>query len=67
MARRHIVLLALDEASILAAEAGASGFAHLVERLAEMVHDVKLVEQEACGALSFVKFPNGFHSPSRRA
>jgi len=46
MARQQIVLLALDEASILATEAGVFGLAHLVERLAEMAHDVKLVEQD---------------------
>src|SRR5215467_2436921 len=46
MARQQIVLLPLDEASILAAEAGVFGLAHLVERLAEMAHDVKLVEQD---------------------
>src|SRR5215475_13974417 len=46
MVRQQIVLLALDEAPILAAEAGVFGLAHLVERLAEMAHDVKLVEQD---------------------
>src|SRR5215467_5289050 len=46
MARQQIVLLALDEAPILAAEAGVFGLAHLIERLAEMAHDVELVEQD---------------------
>src|ERR1700675_3120725 len=41
-----MVLLALDEAPTLAAEAGVFGLAHLVERLAEMAHDVELVEQD---------------------
>src|SRR6202051_258378 len=41
-----MVLLALDEAPIFAAEAGVFGFAHLVECLAEMAHDVELVEQD---------------------
>src|ERR1017187_1621267 len=41
-----MVLLALDEAPISAAEAGIFGLAHLVERLAEMAHDVELVEQD---------------------
>src|SRR5437879_8336370 len=43
-----MVFLALDEASISAAEAGVFGLAHLVERLAEMAHDVELVEQNRC-------------------
>ena len=55
------VLLALDEAPVLAAEAGVLGLAHLVERLAEMAHDVELVEQDAaCGACSR-ELRNGFH------
>src|SRR6202790_3948809 len=41
-----MVLLALDEAPISAAEAGVFGLAHLVECLAEMAHDVELVEQD---------------------
>src|SRR5258708_4549937 len=41
-----MVLLALDEAPISAAEAGVFGLAYLVERLAEMAHDVELVEQD---------------------
>src|ERR1700676_2937870 len=40
-----MVLLALDESPISAAEAGIFGLAHLIERLAEMAHDVELVEQ----------------------
>jgi hypothetical protein len=36
----------LDEAPILAAEAGVFGLAHLIERLAEMADDVELVEQD---------------------
>src|ERR1700719_738551 len=41
-----MVLLALDEAPISAAEAGVFGLAHLVECLAEMADDVELVEQD---------------------
>src|SRR5450631_3205507 len=41
-----MVLLALDEAPVFAAEAAVFGLAHLVERLAEMAHDVELVEQD---------------------
>src|SRR6195256_2054582 len=41
-----MVLLALDEAPISAAEAGGFGLAHLFGRLAEMAHDVELVEQD---------------------
>src|SRR5580692_11254605 len=41
-----MVFLALDEAPISAAEAGVFGLAHLVECLAEMAHDVELVEQD---------------------
>src|SRR6202171_3380212 len=41
-----MVLLALDEAPTLAAQAGGFGLAHLVERLAEMAHDVEFVEQD---------------------
>ncbi len=43
--RQQRVLLALDVAPILAAEAGILGFAYLVERLAQVAHDVELVEQ----------------------
>jgi hypothetical protein len=46
MARQQIVLLTLDEAPILAAQAGVFSLAHLVERLAEMAHDVEFVEQD---------------------
>ena len=46
MARQQIVLLALDEALILAVETGVLSLAHLIERLAEMAHDVELVEQD---------------------
>src|SRR5271157_2127648 len=46
--RQQRVLLALDEAPILAAQARVFGFAHLVEGLAEMAHDVGLVEQDCC-------------------
>src|ERR1017187_4500551 len=45
MAREQGVFLALDEAAILTAEAGVFGLTHLVERVAEMAHDVELVEQ----------------------
>src|SRR4030081_1745800 len=41
-----MVLLALDEAPLSATEAGRFGLAPLVERLAEMAHDVELVEQD---------------------
>src|ERR1700716_2368203 len=46
MARQQGVFVALDEAPVLAAETGVFGLAHLVERLAEMAHDVELVEQD---------------------
>ena len=46
VARQQRVLLALDEASALAAEAVIFGLAHLVERFAEVAHDVELVEQD---------------------
>src|SRR5271163_1784874 len=44
--RQQRVLLALDEAPVLAADAGVFRLAHLVERLPEMTHDVELVEQD---------------------
>ena len=57
------VLLALDEAPVLAGEPRVLALADLVERLPEMAHDVELVEQDrrlrrvrACVALR-----NGFH------
>ena len=37
MARQQRVFLALDEAPVLAAEAGVFSLAHLVERFAEMI------------------------------
>lgn len=45
-ARQQGVFLALDEAPVLAAQPGVFGLAHLVERLAEVAHDVELVEQD---------------------
>src|SRR5450755_2953748 len=44
--RKQRVLLALDVASILAAESAVLGLAHLIERIAQMAHDVKLVVQD---------------------
>ena len=44
--REQRVLLALDEAPILAAEPRVLALAHLVERLAQVAHDVELVEQD---------------------
>src|SRR6202030_1317233 len=46
MQRSSAAFLALDEAPTLAAEAGVFGLAHFVERLAEMAHDMELVEQD---------------------
>ena len=40
------VLLTLDEAAIVADQPGVLGLAHLVERLAEVAQDMKLVEQD---------------------
>jgi hypothetical protein len=58
--------LALDEAPTLAVEAGVFSLAHLIERLAEMPHDVELVEQN-CGLRRFIlrdvaeRFPHVHH------
>ena len=54
--RQQRVFLALDEASALAAESPVFGLAYLVERFAQVTHDVKLVprglpsvvEQDRC-------------------
>ena len=46
--RKQRVLLALDVASILATESAVLGLAHLVERIAQMAHDVELVVQDRC-------------------
>jgi len=60
--RQQRVLLALDEAPILAAETGVLGLSHLVERFAEMTHDVELVEQDrGLRSLRRVTLRNGFH------
>jgi hypothetical protein len=45
--RQQTILLALDDASILAAQPGILAFSHLVQSLAEMAHYVELVEQDA--------------------
>src|SRR5271167_2112610 len=45
--RQQGVLLALDDAAILAAQPGVLALSHLVQSLAEMAHDVELVEQNA--------------------
>jgi hypothetical protein len=46
VAARHAARAIGDEAPVLAAEAGVFGLADLVERLAEMAHDVEFVEQD---------------------
>ena len=44
--REQRVLLALDVAAVLAAESAVLGLAHLVERISQVAHDVKLVKQD---------------------
>ncbi len=46
--RKQRVLLALDVAPILATEPPVLGLAYLVEHLAQVPHDVELVEQDRC-------------------
>src|SRR5882672_5312203 len=46
--RQQCVLLSLDELPIPATESGVFLLAYLVERLAQMPQDVKLVEQNSC-------------------
>ena len=46
--RQQCVLLTLDEAPVLARQAGALGLAHRVQRLAEMAQHMELVEQDGC-------------------
>lgn len=47
------ILLALDVAPLFARQPGVLGLAHLVERIVEMAHDVKLVEQDGGLGRSF--------------
>ena len=61
--REQRVLLALDEAPVLAREAGVLALAHGVQSLAEVAQHVELVEQDAGlrGVASWCEFRNGFH------
>ena len=46
--REQRVLLAFDVAAVLAAESRVFTFSHLVERFAQMMHDVELVKENRC-------------------